>query len=326
MSKINKEDFDEELQGAYKSGKIIVSFKYKKWKIRFFNFLIDAMYRGKKREGVTTEHTSIKSRNGNHDIPLVIYKPLTVDKPLPIMLYMHGGGYVSGSPEMSPGLEDYIAERPCIIVAPKYRRALKAPYPAALNDCYDTLLWIKEQGQELGGLNDNIMVVGNSAGGGLAAAVTLKNRDEKDINIAFQMPLYPMLDHRVKSESALMCEDIPIWNTRSTKVCWEHYLKDLNEKNEKIPAYASPSLNLDYADFPPTISFVGELEPFRDEVENYIDALQNTQIPTKFKRFPKAFHGFEAVVPEAKVSIEAKKFLLDSYVQFYDEYLGDLKQ
>lgn len=319
-STIKKEDFDKELQRAYSSGKIIVAFKYRKWTTRLFNFLIDRLFRGKKREGVLTEHTSIKSKTGSHDIPLVIYKPKTIGRSLPIMLYMHGGGYVSGSPEMSPGLENLIAERPCIIVAPKYRRALKASYPAALDDCYDTLLWIKEYGQEIGGINDNIMIVGNSAGGGLAAAITLKNRDKKDIKVAFQMPLYPMIDCRINTESALMCEGIPIWNTKSSEICWGHYLKDLRDKKEEIPAYASPALNTDYSDFPPTISFVGDLEPFRDEVINYMEALKKAQIPTKFKLFPKAFHGFEAVVPEAKISKEAQQFLIDAYVEYYDRF------
>lgn len=319
--KIKKEDFDKELQGAYTSGKIIVSFKYKKWTTRLFNFLIDRLFRGKKREGVTTEHTSIKSKTGNHDIPVVIYKPKKVEHPLPIMLYMHGGGYASGSPEMSPGLEDYIAARPCIIVAPKYRRSLKAPYPAALNDCYDILLWIKENGQKIGGINDNIMIVGNSAGGGLAAAVTLKNRDKKSIKVAFQMPLYPMIDYRANTESVLMCEGSPIWNTRSTTVCWAYYLEDLRGKKEEIPAYASPALNKDYSNFPPTVSFVGDLEPFRDEVISYMEAIKKAGIPTKFKLFPKAFHGFEAVVPEAEVSKEAKQFLLESYSEYYDKYI-----
>ena len=134
------------------------------------------------------------------------------------------------------------------------------------------------------------------------------------------MPLYPMIDCRVNTKSALMCEGIPIWNTKSTKICWGHYLKDLHDAKEEIPAYASPALNTDYSNFPPTVSFVGDLEPFRDEVIDYIDAIKKAGIPTKFKLFPKAFHGFEAVVPEAKVSKEAQQFLIDAYAEFYDRY------
>ena len=314
--KIIKADFDPELQRAYGSGKIIASFKYSRWRIRLFNALTDLSFKGKKRPGVVTEHMSIESREGFHDIPLVIYKPIEINRPLPVMLYMHGGGYVSGSPEMSPGLEDLMTKRPCIIVAPRYRRALDAPYPAALDDCYDTLLWIKKHAAKIEG-NGKVIIAGHSAGGGLAAAVTLKNRDEKDVDVAFQMPCYPMLDYRNNSP---VFNDIPVWNTKSNTKSWAYYLKGLNDLNQPIPSYASPALNADYSEFPPTISFVGELEPFRDEVIEYINAIQEANIDTRFKLFPKAFHAFEAVVPEAQISKEAQQFLLDAYAEFYDKY------
>ena len=317
--KIKKEDFDKELQKAYTGGRFFVFFRYKKWRIKLFNFLLLKQLSRKKRQGVITEYISIKSKSNTHKIPVVIYKPKTNNKPLPIMLYMHGGGYVSGTPEMSPGLEDLIAKRPCIIVAPKYRKALTAPYPAALDDCYDTLLWIKENGKTIGGANNNIMVVGHSAGGGLAAAVTLKNRDKKDINIAFQMPLYPMLDYRNNTKSALACEDIPFWNTKSNEACWNCYLENLNKENKPIPYYASPALNKDYSNFPPTVTFVGGLEPFKDEVISYVENLKKAQIPTKFELFSKAYHGFEAIIPNAKISLKAKKFLMDAYSEYYDK-------
>jgi acetyl esterase/lipase len=319
-SKITKSDFDIELQDSYRKGKIIVSFKYHKWKTKLFNFLTDKSFQNKKREDVITDKISIKSNHGDHRIPLVVYKPENIEKPLPIMLYMHGGGYVSGSPEMTPGLEDFIKKRPCIIVAPKYRRSLEAPYPAGFNDCYDTLLWIKENANSINGMNKNIIIAGHSAGGGLAAAVTLKNRDENDITISFQMPLYPMLDYRKNTESTLICTETPIWNRKSNEICWNYYLKGLKDKGVKIPSYASPALNTDYSGFPPTISFVGELEPFRDEVIQYMENIKEYDIPTKFQIFPKAYHGFESVVPEANISKKAQKFLINSYAEFYDKY------
>ena len=322
MAGIGKSDFDEELQSAYRMGRILAFFKYGRWRIRFFNALIDRAFAGKTRDGVVTEHRLIKAGAGTHDIPLVIYRPQHTEGPLPVMLYMHGGGYVSGSPEMSPGLENYIAKRPCIIVAPKYRRALTAPYPAALNDCYDALLWIKEHGTTIGGRSDRVIIAGNSAGGGLAAAVTLKNRDQEDIPVAFQMPLYPMLDYRNNSESAQLCAAAPTWDTKSNQVCWGCYLENLHSKNEDIPAYASPALNSDYSDLPPTITFVGGLDPFRDEVVGYANSLRSANIAVEFKEFPKAFHGFEEVVPNAQISQEAKGFVISNYAEFYDKYCG----
>ncbi|MEO0896801.1 MAG: alpha/beta hydrolase [Bacteroidota bacterium] len=315
---IQKEDHDPELQEFHKAGMFLAGIMQKTWKVRLFNSVVINMLRLTKRKGVVTEHAKVKSTHGGPDIPVLIYKPLKAEGPLPIMLYIHGGGYITGSPEMSPGIEKFIEKRPCIIVAPRYRKALTAPYPAALDDCYDTLLWIKEKGEETGGMNDNIMVAGHSAGGGLTAAVTLKNRDHKDINIAFQIPIYPMIDHRSETESAKMCMDVPFWNTKANYNGWGSYLKGLNEKNQEIPAYAAPALNKDYTNFPPTISFVGEYDAFRDENIEYIEDLDKAGIPTRFKVFPKAFHGFELLGGKSKVAVEGRKFLFDAYKEFYD--------
>ena len=315
-----RKDFDEELRRAYAMGRALAFLKHGRWRIRLFNAMIDRAFVGRRRDGVVTERRSITARAGGHDIPLVIYRPKAADCPIPVMLYMHGGGYVSGSPEMAPGLEDYIARRPCVIVAPRYRRALAAPYPAALDDCYEALLWIRDNAPEIGGRGNGVIVAGNSAGGGLAAAVTLRNRDRGDASVAFQMPLYPMLDHRCGTESARTCRTSPIWDARSSQVCWGIYLRPLMRQGSEIPAYASPALNADHSGFPPTITFVGGLDPFRDEVAAYAAALKEAGVPVEFRIFPKAFHGFEEVVPDARVSMEAKAFIMDAYAGYFDAY------
>src|SRR3546814_1812257 len=95
-----------------------------------------------------------------------------------------------------------ITAQPCVIVASDYRLGIEAPYPAALDDCHDALLWLKTHAGELGVRDDQLAVAGMSAGGGLTAALTLLARDRGDVNIAFQIPLYPMIDDRMDSESA----------------------------------------------------------------------------------------------------------------------------
>ncbi len=221
--------------------------------------------------------------------------------------------------KITPLIENFIHTRPCIIVSPKYRKALTAPFPTALDDCYDTLLWIKKHASEFGGLGNKIMIVGHSAGGGLVAAVTLKNRDQKDVDVAFQMPLYPMLDYRNMTESAKTYTEVPVWNTIINKYAWRLYLKGLIDKNIPIPAYASPALNEDFSNLPPTITFVGEYEPFKDEVIQYVKSIEQASIPVKFKLFKKAYHSFDTLVPEAEISKQALQFLLDSYAEFYDD-------
>ncbi|MBL0019922.1 MAG: alpha/beta hydrolase fold domain-containing protein [Bacteroidetes bacterium] len=112
------------------------------------------------------------------------------------MLYIHGGGYITGSPEsFLEVIHRFIAKKPCIIVSPAYRRALDAPYPAAFDDCYSTLLWMKANAESLGMIADKF-IVANPSGRGLTAAVSFKATDTQDVAIAFQMPIYPMIDDR----------------------------------------------------------------------------------------------------------------------------------
>jgi len=282
------------------------------------------IFNGNKIKGFYNEERFIPSNNGGPDIRVRIFKPLNVEGKLPLLQYIHGGGYILGSPEMTPNLDiikQFIEKRPCVVIAPAYRRALDAPYPAAFNDCYDTLLWAKENAEELGVYDDKFMVAGHSGGGGLTAAVTLKARDTKDFNIAFQMPFYPMIDDRQNTKSAIEMTSVPVWNAISNKKGWDSYLKDIRAKNQEVPTYAAAARNKDYKNFPPTISFVGDLEPFKDETIAYIDALKEEGIDTKFKLYKGAYHAFDAYVPNAQISRDAVKFTYDSFGEFYDKYI-----
>mgnify|MGYP001125490301 CR=1 FL=1 len=122
---------------------------------------------------------------------------------------------------------------------------------------------MKAHAQELGIRDDQIMVGGDSAGGGLAAALTLYARDQQDVAIAFQMPIYPMLDDRMETESA-QNNDMPVWNSKSNALAWRLYLAGLFG-TDHVPPYAAPARADRYEDLPPTVTFVGDLEPFRDE-------------------------------------------------------------
>jgi acetyl esterase/lipase len=318
MTKVKRESFDKDLQSYYWTGKTFTFLLTRIWGIKTANVLLNFISDNKLKK-VQKEKKLIKSLSGGPDIPVYIYKPLNnTNEPLPVLLYIHGGGYIIGSPEITQQIENFILTRPCVIVSPQYRKALTAPYPAALNDCYDTLLWIKEHANEIGGMGNNIMIAGHSAGGGLTAAVTLKNRDQKDIDVAFQMPIYPMLDYRNMTESALTYTDVPVWNTKINKYAWRLYLKGLIDNNISIPVYASPALNTDYSNLPPTITFAGEFEPFKDEIIQYVDSLKQAGIPVKYKLFKKAFHSFDTLVTKAEISKQANQFLFDSYAEFYD--------
>jgi acetyl esterase/lipase len=199
--------------------------------------------------------------------------------------------------------------RACVILAPDYRKSLEAPYPAAVNDCYAALLWLKANAAGLGVREDQLLVMGMSAGGGLTAAVSLMARDRREVRIAHQFPLYPMLDHRMITGSS-RDNDAPVWGSRHNRVAWDLYLRGLTGE---VPAYASPALATDCSDLPPTTSFVGDLDPFLDETLAYVNALRAAGVPAELSRHPGCYHGFDMIRPGAKASRQANAFLCDRF-------------
>ncbi len=317
---VKKEMLNKELQPSYRMLKISARLLMNRTGVRLLNSR-SARSRGKKIDGLDCEERFIPSRNGGPDIRIRIFKPFHVTEDLPGMLYIHGGGMLMGNPEDYLAIiKNFIDAKPCIIVAPDYRKALDAPYPAAFNDCYDSLLWLNENTKQLSVIRDQFIVAGHSAGGGLAAAVTLKATDTNDVKIAFQMPVYPMLDDRQNTESATN-NDSPGWSSKSNNLGWSAYLRDLVKQNAVIPSYAAPARATDYSHLPPTITFVGDLEPFRDETIQYVTNLQKADIPVTFRLFKGCFHAFDVVFPKLEISKEAWAFLLNSYSDYIDKYI-----
>ena len=277
---------------------------------------------GKDIEGVESRTEWVQRLKDEGKIRVRVFRPKTITTPLPIVIYYNGGGYVTGIPEQSlDALKDLMAVRDCIIVAPDYRIALDAPYPAGLNDGYDTLLWAKAQADELGGRSDQIFVMGESAGGGLAVATCLLARDRGEVNIAFQLPLYPMIDDRQTNASAVG-NSMPIWNSKHNKLAWAMYLQGLRDQGLDIPAYAAPARAESFANLPPAATFIGELDPFFDEVVQYVEALKQAGIPVQFKQFAGCYHGFERMVASADVSKAATQFMHDAFAHAVDTYFA----
>ena len=206
-----------------------------KWSMKVTTAVLSRMIKSEAPESINVEERFLPTGDGEAEIRVKIYRPASASGDLPAMLYTHGGGYVTGSPDVFDGqLATFIERRPCVIVAPAYRNALVKPYPAALDDCYGTLLWMRDNAGELGIDAGRFMIAGHSAGGGLTAAITLKARDTKDVKVAFQMPLYPMIDDRQPTDPERYI-DTPGWDTRANAFGWGSYLKDLHRRNAEIP-------------------------------------------------------------------------------------------
>ncbi len=273
--------------------------------------------KGRKARGLHTSERWLTRADGSK-LRLCIYRPHHLKKKAPGVMWLHGGGYAQGIPELF--VQTYrrlIEARDCVIVAPDYRLSIEAPYPAALEDAYATLLWMKNHAKELSIRSDQLMVGGESAGGGLTAAVSMYARDKKEVNIAFQMPLYPMLDDRMETESA-RGNSAPVWNSKTNKWAWKLYLGDLYRT--EVPIYAAPARATDYSNLPPTVTFVGVLDPFLDETKQFVKNLKAAQVPVSFEIFEGSYHGFELVKPKAKKSQKALAFFIQSFKYAADYY------
>jgi len=317
--KVAKDKFHPDLKSLPLVGIIYGYLLRRKSGFRFLNRSFKLL-EGKVTKGLVNEKLFIKSNNGGPDIRVRIYRPENNNDKLPVMLYLHGGGYALGNPEQAADvIKGYIDKRPCVIVAPGYRNSHTEAYPAAFNDSYDTLLWIKENADAIHVDINKLIVAGHSAGGGLTAAIALKARDTKDVKISFQMPIYPMIDDRHQNESSHF--ETPVWGTRANHIGWELYLRDLHDQKKEIPFYAAPARNKNYTDFPPTFTFVGGIDPFRDETIKYVESLKAANIPVKFNLFEGCYHGFEQLNTKAQIAKDAMNFTYEGYTEFYDKYI-----
>ena len=241
-------------------------------------------------------------QSGDHKLRILVLKPVgKKEEGAPGVLWIHGGGYQSGSSR-----EVYVTRAislvvkfGMVLVAPDYRLSKKHPYPAGLQDCYAALLWMKDHAADLGIRTDQIMIGGESAGGGMTAALCMLARDRGTVNIAFQMPLYPMLDDRDTDSSR--DNHARNWNTKRNHKAWKRYLREAYGSGI-VSYYAAPARCTDYRDLPPCYTYVGDVEPFRDETIEYIKHLQEAGIRAEMDIYPNWFHAYDILFPASKES------------------------
>lgn len=230
----------------------------------------------------------------------LIIRPKNPAPKLPAVLFLHGGGYIGGSPEDKIWfVERLMAMSECVFLSPDYSLALNNPYPGAVEDAYLALLWLRDHAEELGANPEQIFIVGESAGGGLAAAAAIYARDKGEVNVAFQMPLFPMLDDRMDTPS-MVDNNAPVWNIRSNRVAWGLYLKNL-PAGEPTPVYAAPARLEDFRGLPPAYTYVGTVDPFYDETRIYIEKLQAAGIEARADFYEGCYHAFDELCPDTDI-------------------------
>lgn len=250
-------------------------------------------------------------------IPVRIYVPEN-SGPLPVVLYFHGGGWVNGSLNTHDNISRKIArDGKVIVVAVDYRRAPEHPFPAPVQDCYAALQWASLHAADFGGDGTLLGVAGDSAGGNLAAVITLMARDRKGPKISAQVLLYP-------------ATNIATMNTESHKNFAAGYLltraglerfSDFYAPNleDRTKSEVSPLLAENLSGLPSALVITAEFDPLRDEGEAYADRLKKAGVKTTAKRYPGVVHGFIAaqrILPQAELAIaEVGAFLQQEFKQ-----------
>ena len=222
-------------------------------------------------------------------LPIRIYRP-TQAKNLPALVYFHGGGWVLNFLDIyEPSLRKIAKHGNFIIIAVEYQKAPENPYPVPFNDCYEGLKWTISNASELGIDPLAIGVGGDSAGGNLAAAVAIKARDEKLINLAFQLLIYPCIEVNMDYKSATDFAEGYGLTTKAMKWFWDQYLPNKKDHND---VYAVPTRATNLRGVAPAIIFTAEFDPLTDDGRNYFRRLNEDAVASIYKEYAGQIHGF----------------------------------
>jgi acetyl esterase len=224
------------------------------------------------------------------------------------VLWVHGGGYILGTAEDDRAR--LIAEElACTVVSVDYRLAPEHPFPAGVEDCYASLLWMVERAAELNVDPARIAIGGPSGGGGLAAGLALINRDRGGPRLALQLLLYPMIDNLHDTPSGRYVNH-PVWNQQTSFNAWEMYLN--GTPGLEASPYAAATRAPDLAGLPPAYICVGAEDLFRDEDMDYARRLIAAGVATELAVFPGLYHGADLFVPGARVSRRLQRSFLQA--------------
>ncbi len=236
------------------------------------------------------------------EIPVRVYRP-EVEGTLPALVYFHGGGWVIGGLDTHDGTCRLLSrDAGCVVVSVDYRLAPEHRYPAAADDCYAATRWVSEHAAEIGANPDRIAVGGDSAGGNLAAAVSLMSRDRGAPALAFQLLIYPVTDADFTRGSYVDNAEGYFLTTASMKWFWGHYVPDQAARAEP---YCAPIHAKDLAGLPPALVLTAEFDPLRDEGEAFAARLQQADVATTLTRYDGMIHGFFSMTGLAPAALEA---------------------
>ena len=242
---------------------------------------------------IATSEIHVESAFGAKPIRVLTYRPIKSDDPLPVIVHIHGGGFVMGAPEMKDAENRLFAsELNCAIYSVDHRLAPEAPHPAPVEDIYSVLVWLHANAGRLGLDPDRNGIKGESGGGGFAAGAALYARDRPGPKFAFQHLIYPMIDDRTavrKNLHPYVGEFV--WTQANNYFGWRSLLGE-EPGSAGVSPYAAAARAADVSGLPPTYISVGGLDLFLEENLTYADRLSRAGVPVEFHMYPRAYHGF----------------------------------
>lgn len=207
------------------------------------------------------------------------------------LVYYHGGGFFFAAAEYHYKLaKAYALGTPCKVIFVDYRLTPKYQFPVPAEDCYAALLWTMDNAENLGISREKIAVGGDSAGGSLAAAVTLMARDRIGFKPRFQLLVYPVTDRRMDSDSYRRYTDTPMWNSKLSKIMFRGYLPDASIADI---AYASPIEAVDHSGLPRAYIETAEFDCLHDDGTGYAEKLRIAGVTVEVNETKGTMHGFD---------------------------------
>jgi acetyl esterase/lipase len=250
---------------------------------------------------LSVQDIAVPGQQNMAEVAARIYTSAECLAPGPALLYLHGGAYVMGGLPLADSTARMLVERAGVtVVAVDYRLAPEHPYPAGLEDSYAVLQWSVDKGEEYGIDPGRVGVLGESAGGGLAAALALVARDRGGPRLAAQFLDAPTIDDCLDTVSMTTLSDTPAWQSVNSPYSWRYYLHGVAEPGSaNVPIYAAPARATVEAlsGLPPAYVTAYQIDPTRDEGLDYAHRLIQAGVPTEVHHYPGAFHMTHAIAP-----------------------------
>jgi len=247
-------------------------------------------------EGIAISEERVPGPTGAPPVRVVIYRPTEAEGLLPVFFHIHGGGLILGTADLGrAGSVEIARTHQSVVISVDYRLAPETPFPGPIEDCFAAFQWMGANAKTLGIDTRRIVIGGESAGGGLAAALAILARDRGAAPIASQMLVYPMLDDRscTAYEHAYVGEFV--WTRGSNDFGWRSYLGSAPGGKDVSP-YAAAARLEDFRGLPPAFIATGALDLFLEEDLDYARRLIRAGVPTELHVYPGAFHAFNMIV------------------------------